>query len=155
MSQVRLSLRNPRSPLASTLGAQPLLSNCFLCRPHHRLLNSFTLLETLIFVGWETLRPWVTRSTRLYSFERRGGRGKERGGRRSQGVCVWAWPGFPVSHSLWVAVRTPSVNARRRVVLEVTVAEWLRRWTRNPMGFPRTGSNPVRDDRFFFSFKRV
>lgn len=26
------------------------------------------------------------------------------------------------------------------------MAERLRRWTRNPMGFPRTGSNPVRDD---------
>ena len=26
------------------------------------------------------------------------------------------------------------------------VAEWLRRWTRNPMGFSLTGSNPVRDD---------
>ncbi|KAM7229555.1 hypothetical protein CapIbe_019671, partial [Capra ibex] len=22
------------------------------------------------------------------------------------------------------------------------VAEWLRRWTRNPLGFPRAGSNP-------------
>ena len=27
----------------------------------------------------------------------------------------------------------------------VMVAEWLRRWTRNPMGSPRTGSNPVYD----------
>ena len=26
------------------------------------------------------------------------------------------------------------------------MAEWLRRWTRNPMGFSLTGSNPVRDD---------
>ena len=25
-----------------------------------------------------------------------------------------------------------------------TMAEWLRRWTRNPMGYSRTGSNPVR-----------
>ena len=33
----------------------------------------------------------------------------------------------------------------------VTVAEWLRRWTRNPMGFPRVGSNPARDgDNIFF-----
>ena len=24
------------------------------------------------------------------------------------------------------------------------MAEWLRRWTRNPMGYSRTGSNPVR-----------
>ena len=24
------------------------------------------------------------------------------------------------------------------------MAEWLRRWTRNPMGYPRAGSNPAR-----------
>ena len=29
------------------------------------------------------------------------------------------------------------------------VAEWLRRWTRNPMGSPRTGSNPVGSEYFF------
>ena len=23
------------------------------------------------------------------------------------------------------------------------MAEWLRRWTRNPLGFPRAGSNPT------------
>ena len=28
------------------------------------------------------------------------------------------------------------------------VAEWLRRWTRNPMGNARTGSNPVYSDTF-------
>ena len=26
---------------------------------------------------------------------------------------------------------------------EAVVAEWLRRWTRNPLGSARTGSNPV------------
>ena len=26
------------------------------------------------------------------------------------------------------------------------MAEWLRRWTRNPLGSPRAGSNPARDD---------
>ena len=29
------------------------------------------------------------------------------------------------------------------------VSEWLRSWTRNPMGFARTGSNPVRSVLFF------
>ena len=29
------------------------------------------------------------------------------------------------------------------------MAEWLRRWTRNPMGFPRAGSNPARSVVFF------
>lgn len=28
-------------------------------------------------------------------------------------------------------------------VCAVVVAEWLRRWTRNPLGFPRAGSNPA------------
>lgn len=34
----------------------------------------------------------------------------------------------------------------------VVVAEWLRRWTRNPMGSPRTGSNPVYDVFFFYAY---
>ena len=36
---------------------------------------------------------------------------------------------------------------RKRVV----VAEWLRRWTRNPLGSPRAGSNPADyDSKYFF-----
>ena len=27
------------------------------------------------------------------------------------------------------------------------MAEWLRRWTRNPMGYSRAGSNPVHSER--------
>ena len=33
----------------------------------------------------------------------------------------------------------------------VVVAEWLRRWTRNPLGFPRVGSNPTDYGEFFFN----
>lgn len=33
---------------------------------------------------------------------------------------------------------------------EVVVAEWLRRLTRNQMGYARTGSNPVHDVKVFF-----
>ena len=33
--------------------------------------------------------------------------------------------------------------------LNVVVAEWLRRWTRNPLGSSRAGSNPADNDRFF------
>ena len=33
----------------------------------------------------------------------------------------------------------------------VVVAEWLRRWTRNPLGSARAGSNPA-DYVFFFFF---
>ena len=32
------------------------------------------------------------------------------------------------------------------------VAEWLRRWTANPMGSARVGSNPILVDIFFFPF---
>ena len=32
------------------------------------------------------------------------------------------------------------------------MAEWLRRLTRNQMGYARTGSNPVHDDDSFFFF---
>ena len=38
---------------------------------------------------------------------------------------------------------------------EVVVAEWLRRWTRNPLGSPRVGSNPADYDRsHFVTFRR-
>ena len=30
------------------------------------------------------------------------------------------------------------------------MAEWLRRWTRNPMGYARAGSNPAHCGCFFF-----
>ena len=33
------------------------------------------------------------------------------------------------------------------------VAEWLRRWTANPMGSARVGSNPILVDIFFFSVR--
>ena len=33
-------------------------------------------------------------------------------------------------------------------VCTAVVAEWLRRWTRNPLGSARTGSNPVGSDHF-------
>ena len=32
------------------------------------------------------------------------------------------------------------------------MAEWLRRWTRNPMGSPRAGSNPARNVRIVLPF---
>ena len=35
---------------------------------------------------------------------------------------------------------------------DVVVAEWLRRWTRNPLGSPRAGSNPADYERVFFFF---
>ena len=34
----------------------------------------------------------------------------------------------------------------------VVVAEWLRRWTRNPLGFPRVGSNPTDYEELFSLF---
>lgn len=43
------------------------------------------------------------------------------------------------------------VTARALVV----VAEWLRRWTRNPLGSPRAGSNPADYDCGFLWFPSV
>ena len=40
--------------------------------------------------------------------------------------------------------------------IKVVVAEWLRRWTRNPLGSPRAASNPadyVKNVIFIFSIK--
>ena len=34
----------------------------------------------------------------------------------------------------------------------VVVAEWLRRWTRNPLGHSRVGSNPAADELSFYQF---
>ena len=34
----------------------------------------------------------------------------------------------------------------------VVLAEWLRRWTANPLGIPRAGSNPVDDVNIFNNF---
>ncbi|GFX40686.1 hypothetical protein TNCV_1218091 [Trichonephila clavipes] len=43
------------------------------------------------------------------------------------------------------------VNATRYICVAVAVvAEWLRRWTRNPLGSPRVGSNPTGCGVFFF-----
>ena len=34
-------------------------------------------------------------------------------------------------------------ESRTILFTRVVVAEWLRRWTRNPLGSPRVGSNPT------------
>ena len=38
---------------------------------------------------------------------------------------------------------------------EAAMAEWLRRLTRNQMGSPRTGSNPVGSEYFFQNILRL
>ena len=45
------------------------------------------------------------------------------------------------SNSLVVNQETHVLIAAEMV--PAVVAEWLRRWTRNPLGYARTGSNPV------------
>ena len=37
-------------------------------------------------------------------------------------------------------------------MLDAVMAEWLRRWTRNPMGYARAGSNPAHCVYFTFFF---
>ena len=41
------------------------------------------------------------------------------------------------------AETTLKYSSRNGFVTGAVMAEWLRRWTRNPMGFPRAGSNPA------------
>ena len=45
--------------------------------------------------------------------------------------------------------------SRSVVSPSAVVAEWLRRWTRNPMGVPRAGSNPAGCVNFFSSMKKL
>jgi hypothetical protein len=47
------------------------------------------------------------------------------------------------------AVKLSSYAARNLAILAV-MAEWLRRWTRNPMGYSRAGSNPVHSEAGIF-----
>ena len=37
-----------------------------------------------------------------------------------------------------------NVRTKRKSISTAAMAEWLRRWTWNPMGYPRAGSNPAR-----------
>ena len=53
-----------------------------------------------------------------------------RGGRRSRYIAIQIFILFTV-----ISLETRHVAA---------MAEWLRRWTRNPMGSSRAGSNPAR-----------
>ena len=47
------------------------------------------------------------------------------------------------------AVSTYDMNTFSK--LRAAMAEWLRRWTWNPMGSSRAGSNPARSEVFFFN----
>ena len=44
------------------------------------------------------------------------------------------------------------VNSKKITIPDMSdeVAEWLRRWTANPMGSARVGSNPILVDIFFW-----
>ena len=58
-----------------------------------------------------------------------------------------------VKTSAAILAKDPLVNESEIQNVQVAMAEWLRRLTRNQMGSPRAGSNPARDVFFlFFSF---
>ena len=49
---------------------------------------------------------------------------------------------FEITKLIWIQIsNSPSV-------IHDEVAEWLRRWTANPLGSPRVGSNPILVDHF-------
>ena len=43
-------------------------------------------------------------------------------------------------------------ESNRYDVIAAAMVEWLRRWTRNPMGYSRAGSNPVRSVNLFYFY---
>ena len=49
-------------------------------------------------------------------------------------------------NSQWDSGKLPGLCASL-IIKAAAMAEWLRRWTWNPMGSSRTGSNPVRSDK--------
>ena len=53
---------------------------------------------------------------------------------------------------LFIFEKINILNFLNKSIITVMVAERLRRWTRNPMGFSLTGSNPVHDVRFYHAF---
>ena len=60
-------------------------------------------------------------------------------------------PLFP-SHNEYIVFLYASLIwcvRRKNTCSPVVMAEWLRRWTRNPMGYSLTGSNPVHDENTF------
>ena len=64
-----------------------------------------------------------------------------RGGRRSQYIAI----------QIFILFNVISLNERDVAAM----AEWLRRWTRNPMGSSRAGSNPARSDVTFYFLHKV
>ena len=42
-----------------------------------------------------------------------------------------------------------NVSSQSKLENQDEVAEWLRRWTANPLGSPRVGSNPILVDYMF------
>ena len=64
-----------------------------------------------------------------------------RGGRRSRYIAIQNFILFNI------------ISLESRYV--AAMAEWLRRWTRNPMGSSRAGSNPARSDFTFYFLHKV
>ena len=58
------------------------------------------------------------------------------------------WFTRPVLYPLSYGGNHSTNHTHTRYMCTAVVAEWLRRWTRNPLGSARTGSNPVGSDRF-------
>lgn len=68
---------------------------------------------------------------------------------RTFGICPWCliFTETDISVAMDSRIHIPSARARRQMgpstqVLDI-VAERLRRWTANPLGSPRVGSNPI------------
>ena len=67
----------------------------------------------------------------------------------------WAISPITVAHLFsYINKNQPSRFITQIFTFSITavMAEWLRRWTRNPMGYSRAGSNPARSD-WFWTFR--
>ena len=93
----------------------------------------------------------------------------------SDGGKVWVWCSWhvwqhnkltlvslPEAPLAWSDVKSKETESRLRSVCKwgfvlffrlfrAVMAEWLRRWIRNPMGIPRAGSNPAHSDEASFN----
>ena len=64
----------------------------------------------------------------------------------NHGVClllaVW-WNSTKMCNNYQLTIGVLPTSRAQLFSQGVVVAEWLRRWTRNPLGSPRVGSNPT------------
>ena len=75
-----------------------------------------------------------------------------KGSETSRFMTAWMAPDLPFKGSPVIPTQEYIIKNLHNLGVRVVVAEWLRRWTRNPLGSARAGSNPADYGIFFSSF---